>query len=209
MRYSSARLLLSNRAGGQAEWKSALFCQESRYGTLPVASVAEYRDTVIVLFFLRRVLPLAAFIVVFAASGSAGSVSPGPPSAQSILLGMQASDLELEYFGFNPSAFFFFTGNTNYQGNGLDEVEIIAAALNPAGATSLEGVTTHTVTFTVDDSGTVVQVTGLGSSVPLVAEQVSPVPEPAFSLPIGASVLIAAGIFIAGTRRPSQIHIRG
>ena len=103
---------------------------------------------------LRR-LALLPVLLALATAAQAGVIG-----VQQTQIGIQAGELELQDLGFDPSAFFFFSGNTGYEYEGRDVIRIIAAALNPVGATSLEGVTIREVTFVVDSSGAIVDMSG-------------------------------------------------
>lgn len=165
------------------------------FGTRPELPVLLPRTIAFTLKSVRRIVFFFVFLLLaLPGLSSAGLVSTGTSPAETVLTGLQVSDLELEYFGFDPSAFFFFTGNTGYLGHGEYEIEIIAAALNPAGATSLEGVVTHEVTFLIDSSGDVMSVSGLPNGVqqPAAAEAPSaPEPAPAALLAGGIGVCLA------------------
>jgi len=115
--------------------------------------------------YLTRFALLLTFVVCSAAPCVAGTIS-----GQAIVQDLQVANLELTDLGFDPSGFFFFTGNTAYNFNGTYEVEIIASALNPAGATSFDGYIANQVTFHIDSSGNVASVTGVSNA--------SIVPEP-------------------------------
>ena len=106
--------------------------------------------------------PSVLVVLAFCLAGVswAGTITSSP-SAQSVEIGIQAGELELQHLGFDPSVFFFFTANTAYEYNGTYEVEIIAAALDPAGASSLQGVVTHAITFVIDDSGNIANMSGV------------------------------------------------
>lgn len=132
------------------------------------------------------------------ATGAAGTISGIPPVGQSGGSGLQIEELELEDFGFDPSAFFFFTGNTAYKYQGLQVIEIIAAAIDPAGATSLTGITTHDVTFMIDGSGNILQISGTEG------QDIASVPEPPVFCLFGIGfALIPAWLLFRTTIRAS------
>ena len=138
---------------------------------------------------LTRFAPLLTLALCSTASCTAGTIT-GLALAQDL----QVANLELTDLGFDPTGFFFFSGNTAYDFTGIYEVEIIAATLNPAGATSLDGYTTNQVTFDIDNSGNVASMTG-------VSNLGTVVPEPSQAmLLLGGMALI-----LCGRRRKLQL----
>jgi hypothetical protein len=133
---------------------------------------------------LQHSLVFTTFLLCLAGICQGATITQVPATV-SVETGIQAGELELEYLGFDPSAFFFFTGNTEYDYNGAYELQIIAAALNPAGATSFAGVTTHEVTFVIDDAGNISERTGVQGQIQAI------VPEP------DSALLMAAGLTLA------------
>jgi len=122
---------------------------------------------------MKHLLTRFAAILTLA-FGAAASCAAGTITSQAISQDLQVANLELTDLGFDPSGFFFFTGNTAYDFNGTYEVEIIASALNPAGATSLDGYNTSQVTLDIDSLGNVTSMTGASSA--------ANVPEPSETL---------------------------
>jgi hypothetical protein len=131
----------------------------------------------------KRFAALMALALCMAAPCAAGSIT-GPQLAQDL----QVADLELTDLGFDPSGFFFFTGNTAYDFNGTYEVQIIAAAISPFGAVSLDGATTSQVTFDIDSSGNVASMSGI-SGISTASTGV-PEPSPALLLLGGVALIV-------------------
>jgi len=73
--------------------------------------------------------------------------------ADTIVDGSSLNESELLSLGFDPSGFLF-TGNTMYDYNGIDELTIIEADINPLNTTTLAGVPTVSATVIIADQDT-------------------------------------------------------
>lgn len=72
--------------------------------------------------------------------------------ADTILDGSTLDESELIELGIDPSAFLF-TGNTMYDFNGTDELNIIGAEIDPLTTQMLEGVPTQSIIVELDNQG--------------------------------------------------------
>ena len=102
----------------------------------------------------------------------AGTVSDQP--------GTPIGDLDLLDLGINPD-FFLFTGNTMYDYNGIYQLDIIAAGIDPSSVTSLGGLTIEQVLIILGDTGSPwdLDVTTPDGTTTVVSTSQSPVaPEP-------------------------------
>jgi len=70
--------------------------------------------------------------------------------AETIVEGSSLDEQELLNLGIDPAAFLF-TGNTMYDFNGIPELNIIAADINPLTVSTLTGVTIESVTIQLAD----------------------------------------------------------